>query len=62
MAIDNDRLPKVVPMPTCEDVGRVSGWPCQAFGSRERARLSDADGRVTYVGAAEKHRDARPTV
>ena len=40
-------LPKVVPMPTYEDVGRASLWLCQAFGFREATRFTDNAGRVT---------------
>jgi len=39
--------PRVVPMPTYEDVGAASDWLCRAFGFRERERFTDREGVVT---------------
>src|SRR2546428_12731865 len=39
--------PRVVPMPTYEDVGAASDWLCRAFGFRESERFTDPDGIVT---------------
>ncbi len=41
--------PRVVPMPTYEDVGAASEWLCRAFGFTERERFGSPDGRVTTV-------------
>jgi uncharacterized glyoxalase superfamily protein PhnB len=44
---DTAAWPRVVPMPTYEDVGKASDWLCAAFGFTERQRFANGDGRVT---------------
>jgi len=39
--------PRVVPMPTYEDVGGASTWLCEAFEFQERERFVDDHGTVT---------------
>jgi uncharacterized glyoxalase superfamily protein PhnB len=42
-----DVWPRVIPMPTYEDVDRASAWVCEAFGFSERQRFAEDDGTVS---------------
>ena len=44
-----DTWPRVIPMPTYEDVARASAWLCRAFGFTERERFAEDDGKVSTV-------------
>lgn len=44
-----DTWPRVIPMPSYEDVTRASEWLCGAFGFNERERFAEDDGRVSTL-------------
>jgi uncharacterized glyoxalase superfamily protein PhnB len=42
-------LPTVIPMLSYEDAGAAADWLVNAFGFRERSRLTEEDGTVSHV-------------
>ena len=48
MIMREDQMPDVVPMLAYEDGFGALEWLTRAFGFRERARMTDADGHLTH--------------
>jgi uncharacterized glyoxalase superfamily protein PhnB len=45
----SDGYPTVTPMLSYEDIGRALDWLSQAFGFRERTRMTNEDGKIGHA-------------